>query len=389
MTKSQQEISKAIRALRNKRYRDKKKNALKIFSDEIWSLFPKTGLIKMKREQLSNPNVNYGGHWSSLNFEELPENPTFPPGTKSMGIRYENEHSVAYRGRDTCTFSQKHKDFLDKIAFTLQQQFPNELPLEAYEYMRVNLVVGAPTRRHTDTLRGATPNFFLSDDPKFCLKILNYPNYSESVFEYQETYYMAQRESTEERRQRRAAAANAEGGAGDENGGGNENVPAAEIRGGGKDGNDGSIQAITLTDGRPRFVTLPVSILNDVKPVGDLKDYKIVGIKGDKIQVLPSKYSVHFTTDTLELKTWEEVLAHAKGNPVEKPQKLYSYKTGGTGKFVKFYGWRNSHCWLPGTSCDNRRIHVFFRPVREETSAARLRTRTINGTKVPINYTIL
>ena len=120
-----------------------------------------------------------------------------------------------------------------------------------------------------------------------------------------------------------------------------------------------------------------------LEPYGDLVDYISVGIKDGKIQVIPWNYQVFESPRDMPLLPWESIMAHVSQNPVsaKKPRIRYLAKTD---RWETFYGWQVAHKWLEGTDSDNRRIHVFFRPVREETPSARIRT---NSEGVPMNYT--
>jgi len=146
------------------------------------------GLDKAKAECLCDANINYGGHQSSLGFN-LCGDGSFEDhivGTRSLGLRYENEHSVKHWGSTMCLFSMKHINFLNAMHSSIKMKFP-ELQKLTNDCMRVNLVAGAITNAHTDTMRGATPNFFMVEKPAndnkitFCLLVRMFPNFKTSI----------------------------------------------------------------------------------------------------------------------------------------------------------------------------------------------------------------
>lgn len=120
-----------------------------------------------------------------------------------------------------------------------------------------------------------------------------------------------------------------------------------------------------------------------MEPYGDLKDYVSVGIKENRIQTCPWKYTVYQSPKDMETVSLQDVIKHAANNRTKKQMYRYKYLNR-TDKWETFYGWQLAHEWLPGSDSSNRRIHVFFRPIREETPTARIKT-TKNG--APMNYT--
>ena len=210
---------------------------------------------------------------------------------------------------------------------------------EAVEsFLQVQLVVGAKTGEHTDTMRGATPNFILIEgDTTFILRIRKFPNFHSSVVCYQDKYYIPHSLCPE------------------------------------------SLVMIGENEaGCPNFYKFPAVTVNQLEPVGDLHQFITVGIKQQKIQVLPSEYSVHHTTATLGMLTFADVISEAMRNPVKvKPKRMF-WCFNVPNKWHMFYGWKHAHKWIDSVdSWRARRIHVFYRPIREETSAARPRVYTV------------
>lgn len=335
---------KKRRTLVNQRYYQKKLCAMKMLVEETWCHFPRYGLDRCKVDCLKDSNINYGFHQTSLGFNEIEEKCDFFVGTRSLGLRYENEHSVEYWGRKMCQYSERHIQFLQAIHRGIQMAFP-KLRTVTERFMRVNLVAGAPTAEHTDTMRGATPNFMLAESHYFLLRVRLFPNFKDSVVRYKGYLYVPHK------------------------------LKVTKL-----------VMIGLDTPVAPWYFLFDSCALEQLEPFADLKDYIVVGIKDQKLQFLPWEYSIHETTATLGMKTTDEVLADALASPSVKPTRMFQF-LGGKDRWYKFYGWRNAHRWLRGTDYNNRRIHVFYRPVREETASARIRTRKDTGE--PINYTIV
>ena len=210
------------------------------------------------------------------------------------------------------------------------------------DYMRVNLVAGAVTSPHTDTMRGATPNFFMVEKPAkddaipFCLMVRMFPNFKTSI------------------------------------------VPHKQKR--------SHLLLIGLKGNNPHYYVYPTHYIEKLEPFGELKGVIVVGIVKNKLQVMPDEYRVYRTTNEMETITFEEAVALARRNPAVLPSQKYRYYDK-PGVWHSFVGWKHSHMLLSGCDHRMRRIHVFYRPVREETSSARVRTRKRTGT--PINYTFM
>ena len=318
------------RQLRRLRLYGKIKNLIA----DIWSLFPKGGLDRCRLECLRVSTADYGSHQAILGYGQIPFGGT-KFGIRSMGLWYENGHLEEHHGHQMCSFSRQHLQFLLKIQECLHCSFPKTALRESMaKFLRVQLVVGAQTAEHTDTMRGSTPNFILIEpDSTFILRVRLFPNFHSSVVLYQSKFY----------------------------------IPLSYC--------PSSLVMIGLNDaGSPFFFKFPPETINKLEPVGDLKHFIVVGIKQQKIQVLSSQYSVHYSTASLDCLTFEEVMAEAIQNPVKaKPKRMYKLLHGGS-KWHMFHGWKHSHKWIEGTDWHVRRIHVFYRPIREETSAARPRT---------------
>jgi len=141
---------------RLKKHRETCAAKLSCFYKQMWNLFPPNGLDKAKAECLCDTNINCGGHQTSLGFAVCGDG-SFEDhvvGTRSLGLRCENEHSAKHWGSDMCLFSRKHINFLNAMHSSIKIKFP-ELRKLTNDCMRVNLVAGARTNAHADTMRGA------------------------------------------------------------------------------------------------------------------------------------------------------------------------------------------------------------------------------------------
>lgn len=317
----------------------------------IWPLFPPNGLDKVKANCLCDTNINYGGHQLSLGFDlagdELLDDQVV--GTRSLGQRYENEHTVRLRGREMCVFSEKHIEFLKAIHSSIFYQYPKMRKITD-QFMRVNLVAGAKTSPHTDTMRGATPNYFLVDAPAndnsipFCLQVRKFPNFKTSVVLLDGKLF----------------------------------IPHKQKR--------SHLILIGLKNDNPHYYVYPTETIEKLEAYGDTVGYIVVGIKKNQLQLMSDEYKVYETTKEMPLISIQDVFDIAKRNPRKKPATMFSYHSK-PGMWHTFVGWKHSHNLLQGTDHRGKRIHVFYRPVREETSAARLRTTKAN--QEPINYTYM
>ena len=331
--KNQKKASSARKA-----YHLKKQKEMAMIED-IWDKFPPNGLEKVKIECLKDPIQNYGLHQIDLGFDKLEMNCEMDVGTRSLGKRYENERHVRKYNREMCPFSAKHWQFLEAVDKCILYHFPKYKPTIS-QFMRVNLVVGAMTGDHTDTLRGATPNFILIEpESGFHLRVRMFPNFRDSVVIYKGQYYIPHTHCPQE------------------------------------------LVMIGLKGGMPHYYYIFQSeTIEDLQPYGEFNDFIVVGIKEGKLQVITWEYEVHDSPKELPTVRFEDALELASQHKVELPDRYHMWRIiGKDNKPVDFFGWRNSHRWIAGTPHMCRRIHVFYRPIREETPAARIRRRNETG----------
>ena len=67
----------------------------------IWELFPADGIKRLCSSSMEDSNHNYGLHQSNLGFDTVPRSNSEGRinGTRTMGLRYENEHLCRYSTR--------------------------------------------------------------------------------------------------------------------------------------------------------------------------------------------------------------------------------------------------------------------------------------------------
>ena len=209
--------------------------------------------------------------------------------------------------------------------------------------MRVNVVIGAKTKWHTDTMRGFTRSFVaIEEGSNFQLEVRLFPHFRSSVVKYKEDLFIPH-----------------------------------EL-------GDKEICLIGLKDGKAHFYIGPHRIVNELEPFGLLVDHVVVGIKHDMLQVIGTNYAIIKTPKDLPLITFNDAIKESKANPQKKPRYMFAYKKQ-TNVWQEFWGWKHAHRWLPGTDHLCRRINVFYRSIREVAPSAF--TRTCHKTGEPINWT--
>jgi len=138
---------------------------------------------------------------------------------------------------------------------------------------------------------------------------------------------------------------------------------------------------VGLKNGFPFYYTFPIKVIDDLMAFGDL-DFIVVGIKNKSLQIIPREYEIVHDSKVLPHATIIDAFQAAAENRTTKPKKLFKHFNCNN-KLHLFYGWKNAHKWVTGSDHLVRRIHVFYRPMREETPSARIRTSK-NG--VPLNH---
>ena len=317
--------TRCLAAQRQRQYKKAKKDSRKNLLEEIWSLYPTTGFTA----NFSQDNKdNYGLHGNTLNFK-LAETHKVKCGSCSMG-RYENGHLERKYNRLYPEKSLQHLKFLDAVRRHLETEFPEHKG--ELDYMRVNCVQGAQSIEHTDTMRGVTPNFvFIKPGSNFQLRVRQFPLFKNSVVKYCGEPYIPHQHK--------------------------ESV---------------GLTMIGRFRGKLCFLVFPPKVIDMVEPYGNLPNCVVVGVHGEKLQVVPSQYSVHHTTRTMPLIEFDEAVAMASQNRSVKPRYLFRYIKNEE-NCTKEHLWNKAHRHQIGSNHDCCRFYAFFRPVREETPSARLR----------------
>ena len=350
MVRAQDVVSKRGQDKRKEMF--KKRIKLCELVQNMWRLFP-IGVLEIGEKSTMDDNTkNYGSHMITLGFDKMdPLEYKHKIGSKTMGLRYENEHSVVHWNSTMCNLSQKNLEFLLNVYDSILIQFPTEKK-SLQEYLRVNLIVGAKTIEHTDNMRGATPSFIMIEPGKsFVLRIRLFPSFKTSVVKYQGKRYIPHQLH-----------------------------------------HDSLVMIGEDDNGDPRYFKFrSKETIEELEPYGDFSDYIVVGIKAKKLQVIPREYAVFENTRDLELIDMSTILEASETKRVYEVKKKFRYIQHGVGRnklrWHKFFGWMHAHMWMDWSDSMAKRIHVFFRAIREETICARLKTR--KETQEPINYTVI
>jgi len=162
--------------------------------------------FRIKRDE--DPNANYGGHHSTLNFpvdsenshskvksEWLKDPNTLPNGSGSFGLVKDKESKNDNSwGQPPASQSAAQNEFLNDfvkyIAAAGRHLFSgkNKVPKYRLLNLRMNIVKGASTISHTDVLRCClTPNYFMFFTPpgaSFALKVRNWPRFKTTFVIY-------------------------------------------------------------------------------------------------------------------------------------------------------------------------------------------------------------
>jgi hypothetical protein len=303
-----------------KRLEDKKK--IREANLQVEASFPRSALKKRYGFGSGNSRTDYGGRNAALNFPETPP-PRETVGTLSIGRRYENGQKETAFGKVTCLNSERYAPFMDLVAKSLSliSNFPQD-------YLRVNLISGAATLPHTDSLRGLAPNYVMFHDPGGAITWKTFPMFRCSVVTLHGRLYIP--------------------------------MGYSEIKGlklYGRPIHDGS-------KGAQKFL-FPKEALDDLEPYGNL-NCAIVGIRAGKLQYLPFNegYKVYNSPTRLPTTQLDRILLSAEARRVPTKPRQTVRHLDKIHEWQKFEGWKYIH-FFSGTNICARRTHVFFRPIRE------------------------
>lgn len=305
-----------------------KKDMANIANREVAALFPRSALTKRSTVAFANSKTDYGGRNAALNFPTTAAPPREKMGTLSIGRCYENRQKETAFGRETCLKSQKHSLFMDKVAESLS--IVSDVP---QDYLRANMISGAETLPHTDSIRGLVPNYVMFHDPGGAITLKTFPLFRCSVVTLHSRPYIP--------------------------------MGYSEIKGLRMIGhplNGGS-------KGAQKFL-FPKEALDQLEPYGNL-NCAAVGIKDGKVQYLPFEegYKVYSSPSCLRSTKFSNVICSAEAKRVGcKPRQTVRHLNK-INEWQKFYGWKYIH-YFSGTDIFARRTHAFFRPIREVPTGA-------------------
>lgn len=95
-----------------------------------------------------------------------------------------------------CEESEKHHEFIKCCYDSIFAQ--HEISKGILKYLRINIVRGARTLEHTDTMRGPTDNFMLIEPGSgFRLRVRMFPKFRSSVVLYERKKYIPNEISNE------------------------------------------------------------------------------------------------------------------------------------------------------------------------------------------------
>lgn len=243
--------------------------------------------------------------------------------------------------------------FLNDLKVAISKE--RRLPMKKLECMRLNILKGAKTLCHTDTMRcSMIPNHFIlfpskkdeiGEDSKFCLKVHKWPRFKTSIVIFEGRYCIpfhyeeGPTDSTFE-----FTKANRSG---------------------------GFLQLITFCNekGGAKWLILPPSKISDLVPYKRLNGIAVLGIKQGLIYTTTKKYKVYETWNEVELQHWDEVVKSDITDSIPKrkidyfdvPYKLY-----------QFNGWELRHEVEEGSDISYIRMHIFCRNIRPTQSCARI-----------------
>lgn len=348
-----------------------------------------------------NPNVDYGGHSSLLNFpiEDLLESQRnsrsketipgeerlklwqqghyihpdsqkliIPKGSHSFGLvldnRGENEDSDTLRPLPLNSRKEKHeilKSIKDTIYKTMKHRNNNNfdnpiMQKNEFECLRMNVITNANTKPHTDSIRHhLLPNFAVFYSPynvnhtdafgkprqcKFSIQIKNWPLFTTSIVKLGDQMLIPF--EYEE---------------------GNEDEDFDYSKGKG-----GFLKTITLNkEGKAIWYILPPKKLKDLKPYKVFKKgFAVIGIKAGKVYYVKRKdYQVCRQWD--EVKTMKlDYLFNNSPSFEDDIKPRYEYTFLRRFNFIhQFNGWQKIHSVDTANSdLETIRLHFFFRNIR-------------------------
>lgn len=349
------------------------------------------GHVNMKEEDaLHDPNQNYGKHFCKLNFQpnakvrrvgggdvkavervkaweqgvDNVENgqPAVNDGSGSFGLVKDVGHAKEGVLKMPLFVETKSGmvEFLKDLKLAIAKE--KRISKKKLECMRLNVLKGANTLCHTDTMRcSMIPNHFIlfpskkdeiGEDSKFCLMVHKWPRFKTSIvlfegrqcipFHYEEGPKGSQFEFAKGKR------------------------------------SGGFLQMITFCSktGNAKWLIVPPNMISDLVPYKRLDGIAVLGIRKGMIYITTKKYKIYETWNEVELKPWNEVvksdiidsIPKRKIDYLDVPYKLY-----------QFNGWELRHEVEKGSDISYIRMHIFCRNIRPTQSCARIQDAWVDN----------
>lgn len=323
----------------------------------IWKKFPSVLLRIIDQHPTEQSGISYScpKHNPYDGDENVPKpgqgNDNLVPdgifGSRTIGFRYENEHRVKENnGRFCSILSSQHGALLELIHQSLTLAFPGTKKLEKI-LMRTQFQAGAKTEEHTDTMRGNTSSYLLiQPNSGFILRVRLFPLFRCSVVKYNGILYIPHSLSPHQ------------------------------------------LVLIGEKDNQAHFFVFSPMVIDKLQAHGNILKFIVVGIKSGKLQCLAAErlLEVIATPAILPCVSIQDAFKEAQEHPSKIPRKKFM-DLSKENMWLKFNGWMHAHRWQQYSNPICRRIYIFYRYIREETSSARLHNDKKTGS--PRNYTII
>ncbi len=321
------------------------------YGEHFWTLnFPPTATRKLKRKEQANSRPSYGidrlHAWK--NGQEFLQNgqPTLHDGSASFGLVRDKDNTPDYLGTPH-NISKDQKQFL--LDLRLHLSSCRKMSTTKLQCMRMNIMKGAGTIQHTDTMRcSMLPNFFIFFPPKkldvwecrkFSLTCIKWPNFKTSFVLFRD----------------RVCIPFEFLGSPD---------PDAKFEYSPSSKTGGYLQMISFCNKskKAKWLIVPPSCLDELQPYRKMKKCAVLGLKGGRIRICTDKYMVHrrFPDDGSDLIDFEELLASSLVNDII-PKRKIAYMDEAN-RLYRFNGWEHIHYVEGDTSAI--RIHIFMRNYR-------------------------
>ena len=289
---------------------------------------------------------DYGSKVSSLNFEDkYIKNPSLAKeehfGTFSIGLQYEADFKKkANNGRERCLLSEQHIRFLRLVEHSLMNVVSHDT-----NTLRVNVIRGARTPYHNDTLRGTTNNFIMMFPPNeeshggievdmkvhFKCSIVSIAHY--------DGFFIP--------------------------------LHFSEVK-----------QTIHMVGAHPtkpnqcQHYLFSSSVYEEIFTIG-LLPFAVMGIKKGRLQVVPlgmdspTNFKIIASPKELDLINFQEAILKGKESNYDVPPRKRYRRLQKPMTWHQFNAWRFRHRWF--ADCSILRIHAYFRGIRQNCPSGHLK----------------